>query len=742
MRDALVIGTLFLRRGRKVTLFLTVITGCAVAIALSGLVGLGGFLGHVSSKGDGRYLGIDSDEQGGCIQSGGRYDPYRETQYDVELLAAACDDPVVPPGLARFPQAGQVFLSPALARLQHTDSDIATRFPRVDGTIGRRGLTGSDELYAIVGIPPVAGELPVGFSSADGFGSHTGYIAGYLRIGIPTLLIIGFFFTLLPSALLIAACSRLNARSRERQHGILAIIGVDGRAMRRASVCESVLTVGAGAVVGVLLARPVLARATPMFVAWKAFPGDMLPPWFSAPLIFLAVLGLAMVGASWGARRRRRTASRTRALSSSGWRWGLLVVGLACAAVAVVWHSQAEWPLTLVGRLATFAALLSIGAVLCAAIGERLTRSDNAEVSLVGARLRRPSGSLTRALAALAAGLFVLSGGLTLTQSNITRQDPIAIQQAYSADGYSVVQVRRPSDEVRQVLAPFDGMVGRDGAEGVSDPGTLRGSCATLSRTVGARVDCSAGILYSPLYPGEEAPRGSRATAMPYSGARPDALPGYVIDVAGSAAIAPGDDEVYVPLPVRQADRLYDRLVAADPAVSAHVVGEATVSGSSELVGILDVFRWGGSFAVLTTMLAVLVSLEALLLDRQSGSSYLQVLGMTGRRVRAVVLAEVATAAGAMIAVAFFASWLWALDLGPSEPPIPIIDVALPFVVAFVVLLGAAAAVIWGTARSPGSGVVPDRDGLAAVHDAYEPDPRVPRQERNEEPVLVDHHSV
>ena len=61
----------------------------------------------------------------------------------------------VPPGLSRLPDAGETFVSPALAELMAAapPDELADRFGAIGGTIGEEGLQAPNELVAINGLP-------------------------------------------------------------------------------------------------------------------------------------------------------------------------------------------------------------------------------------------------------------------------------------------------------------------------------------------------------------------------------------------------------------------------------------------------------------------------------------------------------------------------------------------------------------------------------------------------------------
>jgi hypothetical protein len=695
---------------------LALAAGAAIAVALCGLFGLTHFVTHVGSTASHRELGVA--REGGCIQGRYRYDPVNLEQYDNVLLSATCTDPPIPLGLTHFPRPGQVYLSPALAHLRNADPLIAERYPHVDGVIHRAGLTGSNELRAIIGVQPHR-DGTLGVSTFDTFGSaDSDYLAAYLRFSRTTLLVLGLFFTLPPAAFLIVACTRLNARVRERQLGLLSIMGIQAKVLRRALMLESAVLVGFGAVAGLILAKLVYARITPRFVTWTAFPGDFSVPWTSLLIVLVLVVGTAVVASWWGAGFWRSRPSRQlmrRAPKRLTWRWTLLVTGLVLAAVNTWWRAQG--PLILAGRFITVAGLFAVAAPLCAYTGQRLNAADGPLVSLAGARLRRPSGALTRALAALISGLFVLSVGATTVQG--FGENPAAIEQAQTADGYSVVEVRRPNEAVRSALSPYQVLSGHSSTS-ESFIGTLSGPCAVIGQVIGDhRFACSTKSLFGVSSDRQRPPTGVTATPAALIGPRADFLSGYVVNATAHSAIRPQDDIILIPLPTAKSEALYDQLVGKDPLTNVRIDGMATVSGASELVAILDVFRWGGLFAVVISLIAVLISLVSLMNDRQPGNNYLQILGVTPRHAAALALIEVMAASGSCSALALFSSWLWALANRSGDHPLSPFSVAAPFVIAALALLAAASAVVWNTLRTAGVTVVPDRDNLVSAHDTF-----------------------
>ncbi|MGX1565695.1 FtsX-like permease family protein [Streptomyces sp. NPDC055506] len=171
-----------------------------------------------------------------------------------------------PPGLTGFPKQGEVYLSPALARLLHRlpAGQLADRFPKTTsyGTIGAAGLASPDELVAVVGRAPgdaavskAAGEqnyydenlterAPISGFSATKASVFTGTDQGTVLLGVVLLV--------MPVVVLASAAGRLGAARREHRLAALRLAGATPRQILAMTAVEAAAVGAAGAVAGAL----------------------------------------------------------------------------------------------------------------------------------------------------------------------------------------------------------------------------------------------------------------------------------------------------------------------------------------------------------------------------------------------------------------------------------------------------------------------------------------------------------
>jgi hypothetical protein len=245
-------------------------------------------------------LGRRSDASAWRVPVAARSEPTARMGLGVEVVAghrvvevayaALTDAAPVPPGLSHAPEPGEVFVSPALARLVATDPVVAARFGSSAGILGDDALEHPGELVAVEGhdpddaavvdpvvvpadrLPSVAGPVPI-----DGFNTHRparDLLAGYrLLLAIATVLVV------VPALTVAGGAARLLARRRAERLSILRLLGARPSQVAVVAALETALVACAGAVLGVALGvglLPVLARVP--VAGGRSFAGSLVPP--------------------------------------------------------------------------------------------------------------------------------------------------------------------------------------------------------------------------------------------------------------------------------------------------------------------------------------------------------------------------------------------------------------------------------------------------------------------------------
>ncbi|WP_416968756.1 ABC transporter permease [Streptomyces sp. 4F14] len=217
-----------------------------------------------------------------------------------------------PPGLTAFPEAGEMYVSPALADLltELPKDRLADRFPgvRSAGTIGAAGLASPDDLVAVIGrapgdpaVSPAAGnqnyydENLTDRALVSGFTSTK---ASVFTSADRTTVLLGVLLLVVPVIVLASAAGRLGAARREQRLAALRLAGATPRQILAMTAVESAGVGAAGALSGALAYAallPALARLPYGVGAWYTGQLWVGPLWFAA--VVLAVTALITVSA-------------------------------------------------------------------------------------------------------------------------------------------------------------------------------------------------------------------------------------------------------------------------------------------------------------------------------------------------------------------------------------------------------------------------------------------------------------
>ncbi|MCO5999164.1 ABC transporter permease [Actinoallomurus rhizosphaericola] len=241
----------------------------------------------------------------------------------------------LPPGVAAFPNPGEMVVSPALADLLSSREGALLR-PRlgyrVVGRIGHAGLGGAQEYAYYAGSDRLTlrSGLVVRVTS---FGSRSpGEGLGPVLV---LLVVIAFVVLLLPVAVFIGTAMRFGGESSDRRLAALRLMGADQRMARRFAAAEALLASVFGLLVGALMflvVRVFVEQVTVFGVGF--FTADVRPALQPAVLIAVAVPVSSVLVTLFSLRKVMieplgvvRSATRTR--RRLWWRPIVPVIGLA-----------------------------------------------------------------------------------------------------------------------------------------------------------------------------------------------------------------------------------------------------------------------------------------------------------------------------------------------------------------------------------------------------------------------------
>ncbi|MBV1938229.1 ABC transporter permease [Streptomyces sp. BV286] len=204
-----------------------------------------------------------------------------------------------PPGVAAFPEPGQVYLSPALAELVHglPRNQLADRFPepREYGTVGAAGLAAPGELLAVIGRAPsdpavsgAAGQpvMDSGLADRAVVSGFSGTAPSVFTAQDRSTVLIGIGLLVVPVIVLASAAGRLGAARREQRLAALRLAGATPRQILAMTGAEAAAVGAVGAATGALAYAALLP-------ALAGLPFG-IGTWFTADL-WVGVAGAAAV---------------------------------------------------------------------------------------------------------------------------------------------------------------------------------------------------------------------------------------------------------------------------------------------------------------------------------------------------------------------------------------------------------------------------------------------------------------
>ncbi|MEW1614656.1 MULTISPECIES: FtsX-like permease family protein [unclassified Streptomyces] len=449
---------------------------------------------------------------------------YRDRTVESYLMRADGPSPARPPGVARFPGADEMLVSPALRELLAAPDGelLRERLPyEITGTIGDAGLRSPGELRYYAGsdtLTPAAGGHRIAGYGDPGDGDPLPPLLIVLSVMVCVVLLV-------PVAIFIATAVRFGGDRRDRRLAALRLVGADIRTTRRIAAGEALF----GAVLGLLIGLALFLvgrRFAGAVEIWdvSAFPADLVPDpllallvTFAVPVTAVLVTLVAMrsvVVEPLGVVRRGR--DRGRRL-----RWRLLVPLAGLAVLGFTGRiDEYEYAPGKPYGIAAGAVLVLVGLALLLpwlieACVSRL-RGGPVPWQLATRGLQLSSGAASRAVggvtvaAAGAVALQMLFASMNADFNRMTGQDPSRAQFAgYSenvtgAAATSAIERFRATRGVDVVIGSVEAYASRPGVYAQDDiPPTTSltvGTCATLREfaRIGACADGDTFVVHPP----------------------------------------------------------------------------------------------------------------------------------------------------------------------------------------------------------------------------------------------------
>lgn len=501
----------------------------------------------------------------------------------------------------------------------------------------------------------------------------------------------------LPVLTLAASVARFSAGLRDRRLANLRLLGLPPTSTRMVAAVEIGLGAGVGTLVGALLFRllqPPLAGISLGSWAWS--PHDFRPTTAGWLLALIAVPVVAVAAASLP--RRLTSAAALMAARKADtrrpgwWRAVPLAVGLGTCLVIGSRNNQGI-SYTLGSVLMGAMALTGIGVLLVVPVFVRLLAdalghfSRGPSLLIAARRMQAQPAGVSRLVAALMVGLFVVSGARMVLVAFESTSDYVAADHAIHVAQFSTADA--PARKTDTFLGEIERLPGvREAAGFVSLQGRFKigredwsanvivGRCADLVRVVPGTTGCSDHEAAWLNRYHDDTPPKTRIHLTVDGVKQRDliAAPARVISLDPVYGLGQSAD-IFVPVGVLPPGPLMDKahrtiaVLGAPGRDLGDQLAGTTGWGSSasfetyDFVGGLRAILWAISIAVLSVgLLAFAVSGIDRALSRRRELASLQILGTPPAVLRRAQWWEAALPTGLGASLAIIAGWLAGLS--------------------------------------------------------------------------------
>jgi hypothetical protein len=388
---------------------------------------------------------------------------FRDDRVRGRLLQPEGPDAPLPPGVTRFPAAGELVVSPALARrLREPDAALLReRLPgQVVGMIGKSGLVGPAELaYYARGDGLAPGEAVI---RIDAFGGPRMEPLDPLLYLLVTIIVV---VLLAPIGVFIASAVRFGGEARDRRLAAVRLLGADRGMALRIGAGESLVGALAGLAAGAALflaARPLAERLS----LWdlSVFAADVRPSPALGVLIAVLVPAAAVLVTLLSLRRIvveplgvvRQSVPRKRRIA---WRVALPVAGLALLVpLALLDPDDVNAVPLAAGLVLLLGGVTALLPWLVESVVGRL-RGGGVPWQLATRRLQLESGSAVRAVSGIA---VAIAGAVALQMvfSSVERANQIDKNENAAARAYVEFGKQASDGRAARITAALRGAEG------------------------------------------------------------------------------------------------------------------------------------------------------------------------------------------------------------------------------------------------------------------------------------------
>lgn len=344
-------------------------------------------------------------------------DAFGTSQHSVIYIEPLDPKSPPPPGLFRWPNPGEVFLSPELAQAAR-DAESLDRYGRYAGAISKQGLRSPSErlAYARPPEPPVHPKAD-SWQYITGFGQffpmnqdiypHTkAETAGTIAV-----------LMAVPALALLVVATRVGSATRDRRSQLVNALGASWAHRALINVGEAFVPAAAGMLLALLPAALLLITDVRLpFTGYIINASDLRQDWLGLALALIASLAVTLLLVVILHRvQRSKTATRP-SMSSSRvpkWRLGVCVLGVFAIAFSQYAPKGPDVVVFLSGTVLMWATLPSAVTMLSVANGKRIAangyRTGNPGRLIAGRWTAAHPGVLVRLSVVFIIGIGLIS---------------------------------------------------------------------------------------------------------------------------------------------------------------------------------------------------------------------------------------------------------------------------------------------------------------------------------------------